>query len=124
MNPFPFLRKAERLIFGTSTKTTVTLTVTGNVLHATSGQLTLKVTKLQAFPAGTVLDKMRRPLQLGVAANVQVDLGNKVVGARSAPKLDGHEVVVLTEPIAATLAAAAVRPGAYSAGRVVLATGR
>ena len=75
----------------------------------------------QAFPAGAVLDKMRRPLKLGVAETVQVDLGNKVVGAKSAPKLLGHEVVVLTEPTAATLAAAAVRPGAYSAGRVVLA---
>ena len=64
---------------------------------------------------------MRRPLKLGVADTVQVDLGNKVVGAKSAPKLLGHEVVVLTEPTAATLAAAAVRPGAYSAGRVVLA---
>ena len=121
VNPYPYLMKAERLIFATSPKTTVTLTVTGNVLQAATGQLTLKVTKLQAFPAGAVLDKMRRPLKLGVADGVQVDLGNKVVGAKSAPELLGHEVLVLTEPTAATLAAAAVRPGAYKAGRVVLA---
>ena len=121
VNPYPYLMKAERLIFATSPATTVTLTVTGNVIQAATGQLTMKVTKLQAFPAGAVLDKMRRPLKLGVAETVQVDLGNKVVGAKSAPKLLGHEVVVLTEPTAATLAAAAVRPGAYSAGRVVLA---
>ena len=109
-NPYPYLNKAERLIFSTQMKTTVTLTVTGNVLRATTGQLTLKVTRLQAFPAGAVLDRMRRPLRLDVAENVQVDLGNKVVGAISAPKLSGHEVLVLTEPTAATLAAAAVRP--------------
>jgi hypothetical protein len=121
VNPYPYLMKAERLIFATSPATTVTLTVTGNVIQAATGQLTMKVTKLQAFPAGAVLDKMRRPLKLGVAETVQVDLGNKVVGATSAPKLLGHEVVVLTEPTAATLAAAAVRPGAYRAGRVVLA---
>ncbi len=121
VNPYPYLMKAERLIFATSPKTTVTLTVTGNVVQAATGQLTLKVTKLQAFPAGAVLDKMRRPLKLGVADSVQVDLGNKVVGAKSAPELLGHEVLVLTEPTAATLAAAAVRPGAYKAGRVVLA---
>jgi hypothetical protein len=124
-NPYPYLIKAERLIFATSPTTTVTLTVTGNVTQAATGQLTMKVTKLQAFPAGAVLDRMRRPLKLGVAETVQVDLGNKVVGAKSAPKLLGHEVVVLTEPTSATLAAAAVRPGAYKAGRVVLAaTGR
>jgi hypothetical protein len=121
VNPYPYLMKAERLIFATAPATTVTLTVTGNVIQAATGQLTMKVAKLQAFPAGAVLDKMRRPLKLGVADTVQVDLGNKVVGAKSAPKLLGHEVVVLTEPTAATLAAAAVRPGAYSAGRVVLA---
>ena len=124
-NPYPYLLKSERLIFGTSMKTTVTLTVTGTVKRADTGQLTLKVTKLQAFPAGAVLDKMRRPLVLGVASAVQIDLGTgKVVGADSAPDLAGKTVLVLTEPTTATLAAAAVRPGAYSAGRVVLSTAR
>jgi hypothetical protein len=121
VNPYPYLLKAERLIFATSTKTTVTLTVTGMVTKAASGLLTLKVTNLQAFPAGTVLDRMRRPLRLGVADAVNVDLGGgKVVGAVSAPNLLGKTVLVLTEPTFATLAAAAVRPLAYKAGRVVL----
>jgi hypothetical protein len=121
-NPFPYLRKAERLIFPTSAKTTVTLTVTGVVTKAAAGQLTLKVSKLQAFPAGTALDRMRRPLLLGVAEAVNIDLGGgKVVGAVSAPNLLGKTVLVLTEPTFGTLAAAAVRPMAYKAGRVVLA---
>jgi hypothetical protein len=122
VNPFPYLRKAERLIFPTSLKTTVTLTVTGFVTKAATGQLTLKVSKLQAFPAGTALDRMRRPLLLGVAEAVNIDLGGgKVVGAGSAPNLLRKTVLVLTEPTFATLAAAAVRPLAYKAGRVVLA---
>ena len=121
VNPYSYLVKAERLIFPTSTKTTVTLTVTGLVTKAASGQLTVKVSGLQAFPAGTVLDMMRRPLVLGVAETVNIDLGGgKVVGALSAPKLLGKTVLVLTEPTYGTLAAAAVRPLAYSAGRVVL----
>ena len=120
-NPYPYLMKAERLIFATSTHTTVTLTVTGTVTRASPGELTLNVTNLRAYPAGTVLDKMRRPLQLAVAPAVQIDLGKgKVVGAEEAPSLVGKSVLVLTEPTFATLAAAAVRPGAYSAGRVVL----
>ena len=122
VNPYPYLNKAERLIFATSLKTTVTLTVSGLVTKAATGQLTLKVTKLQAFPAGTVLDRMRRPLLLGVAEAVNIDLGNgKVVGAKSAPKLLGKRCSCSPSRRAATLAAAAVRPGAYSAGRVVLA---
>jgi len=121
VNPYPYLMKAERLIFATSLKTTVTLTVTGVVTKAATGQLTLKVSKLQAFPAGTALDRMRRPLLLGVAETVNIDLGGgKVVGAVSAPNLLGKTVLVLTEPTFATLAAAAVRPLAYKAGRVVL----
>jgi Peptidase family M23 len=120
VNPYPYLMKAERLIFPTS-KTTVTLTVTGVVTKAATGQLTLKVSGLQAFPAGTVLDKMRRPLVLGVAEAVNIDLGGgRIVGAISAPKLLGKTVLVLTEPTYGTLAAAAVRPFAYNAGRVVL----
>jgi len=122
VNPYPYLKKAERLIFATSMQTTVTLTVSGTVTRAATGQLTLKVSKLQAFPAGTALDRMRRPLLLAVADTAQIDLGGgKVVGAAEAPNLLGKTVLVLTEPTFATLAAAAVRPLAYSAGRVVLA---
>jgi peptidase M23-like protein len=121
-NPYPYLMKAERLIFPTSLKTTVTLTVNGVVTKAGTGQLTIRVSGLQAFPAGTVLDKMRRPLVLGVAEAVNIDLGGgRVVGAGSAPNLLGKTVLVLTEPTFGTLAAAAVRPLAYRAGRVVLA---
>lgn len=120
VNPYPYLKRAERLIFPTSAQTTVTLTVTGTVTHATTGQLTLKVTKLQAFPSGTALDRMRRPLVLSLADS-QIDLGDgSVAGPEAAAGLSGKTVLVLTEPTLATLAAAAVRPGAYSAARVVL----
>jgi hypothetical protein len=122
VNPYPYLMKAERLIFATNPKHTVTLTVEGTVLFAAPGYMTVKVTDLQAFPSGTVLDRMRRPLMLSVAPTVQIDLGGgKVVGATAAPQLRSRNVLVLTEPTFGTLAAAAVRPRAYSAGRVVLA---
>ena len=121
VNPYPYLKKAERLIFATSMKTVVTLTVAGVITRAATGQLTLEVSNLRAFPAGTVLDRMRRPLLLGVADAVNIDLGGgKVVGATVAPNLLGKTVLVLTEPTFATLAAAAVRPLAYKAGRVVV----
>jgi hypothetical protein len=122
VNPYPYLKKAERLIFGTSTKTTVTLTVTATVTKASFDTLTLKVTKLLAFPAGTALDRMRRPLVVSLA-DADVDLGGgRIVGPEAAPELIGKTVLVLTEPTYATLAAAAVRPLAYSAARVVVTT--
>ena len=122
VNPYPYLKKAERLIFATNPKSTVTLTVEGTVMLAGPGQMTMKVTDLRAFPSGTVLDRMRRPLLLTVAPTVTIDLGGgKVVGAAQAPQLRSKTVLVLTEPTFATLASAAVRPRAFSAGRIVLA---
>src|SRR5262245_57630160 len=122
VNPYPYLQKAERLIFATNPKATVTLTVEGTVTSAAPGQMTMKVTDLHAFPSGTVLDRMRRPLLLTVAPTVTIDLGSgRVVGAAQAPQLVSKSVLVLTEPTFATHRAAAVRPRAFSAGRVVLA---
>jgi Peptidase family M23 len=120
VDPYPYLKKAERLIFGTSTTTTVTLTVTATVTRASFDKLMFGVAKLLAFPAGTALDKMRRPLVVSLA-DADVDLGNgRIVGPEAAPELVGKTVLVLTEPTYATLAAAAVRPLAYSAARVVV----
>ena len=66
---------------------------------------------------------MRRPLLLSVAPTAQIDLGKgRVVGAAGAPNLIGKTVLVLTEPTLATPRSGAVRPLAYSAGRVVITT--
>ena len=116
VNPYPYLMKAERLIFATAPATTVTLTVTGVVIQAATGQLTMKVARLQAFPAGAVLDKMRRPLKLGVAEAVQVDLGDKVVGAEvgsEAPRARGGRAHRADRGDARSRR---VRPGAYKRG--------
>ena len=50
VNPHPYLMKAERLIFATAPATTVTLTVTGNVIQAATGQLTMKVDEAPGVP--------------------------------------------------------------------------
>jgi hypothetical protein len=119
-NPFPYLRQAERLIFPTS-HSTVTLTVTGTITQVVGEQVTIKVVDLQAFPAGTLIQTLKRPLKFLLAQTAQVDMGGgKVVGPSGAPDLVGKPVLVLTEPTFATLAAAAARPKAYRAARLVL----
>jgi hypothetical protein len=121
VDPYPYLIKAERLIFPTS-NTTVTLTVTGTVTQvAPNDQVTIKVTDLQAFPAGVLIQTLRRPWKVVLTNLSQIDLGGgRVVGEEGAPGLVGKPVLVLTAPTFATLAAAAARPRAYTASRIVL----
>lgn len=122
VNPYSYLKIAERLIFATSPGT-VTLTVTGVVKKATPEKLTLGVTNLQAFPVGWTIEDLHRPLVVSLAG-AQVDLGGgKVVGPESAASLVGKTVLVLTEPTAGVLSVAAARPMAYSAARVAVAPG-
>ena len=119
VNPYPYLMIAERLIFATSPGT-VTLTVTGTVTKATTDRLTLKVTHLQAFPAGWTIQSLHRPLVVSLDGT-QIDLGGgQVVGPEFASTLVGKSVLVLTEPTIGVLAVAAARPMAYSAARVAL----
>ena len=123
MNPYPYLMKAERLIFATSLKTTVTLTVTGSVTQAATGQLTLKVTKLQAFPAGACSTRCAGRCCSASRTTVQIDLGKgKVVGAEAAPnapRQDGARAHRADARHARRRGRAAAAP--TSAGRVVLA---
>jgi len=122
VNPYPYLKIAERLIFATSPGT-VTLTVTGTVTKATTDRLTLKVTNLQAFPVGWTIEDIHRPLIVSLTGT-QIDLGGgQVVGPEASSTLIGKTVLVLTEPTAGVLSVAAARPMAYNAARVAIAPG-
>jgi hypothetical protein len=122
-NPYPYLKRAERLIFATSPRMTVTLSLGGVVTQASPGQLTVKPTTLHAFPAATPTAKRERPVTLLLPQTAQLSMGSRQVGRlpRNTATLLGKTVVILTEPTLGTLAAAAARPGAFSVARVVLA---
>ena len=121
-NPFRRLRHALRLFFPASPTETVTLTLSGTVVEAASDRFSVKVTSLRVFPAGGEAATVTRPLTLGLPATAQIDDGGAISepGPDTAATLSGKDVVVLTEPVLATLAAASGQPGALSASRVVL----
>jgi len=125
VDPFPHLRRAQRLLFPVSPRTTVTLTIAGTVLETASGTLTVRVSALRAFPAGLATAQARRLLTLALPAGAQIDDGAGTVAAAAerAADLAGKQVLVLTEPAPATLDAALGRPGALRAARVALASG-
>ena len=120
-NPYPYLKRAEVLIFATSPRTTVTLSLAGVVTQAQPGQLTVKPSTLHVFPAATPTAKRERPVTLLLPQTAQLSMGGGRGGGRQTGNLIGKTVIVLTEPTLGTLAAAAARPGAFSVARVVLA---
>lgn len=122
VSPFRYLKQAEHLIFPTAPQTTVTLSVSGTAKQAVLGELSVKIAKLQVFPAGTPLAQVRKLLRLALLDTAQIDMGGgRLIGPEGVAALAGRGVIVLTEPTAATLAAAAARPGAFSVARVVVA---
>jgi hypothetical protein len=121
VSPFKYLKRALKLLFAVSPQTTVTLTVTGAVVDATGDRMTVRVSKLRAYPAGLALAKPAR-LVLALPASAQVDLGTgSLAGPEATSTLAGKQVIVLTQPVTATLDVALGRPLAISTARVALA---
>jgi hypothetical protein len=121
VSPFKYLRRAQRLLFPVSPETTVTLTITGTIVEASADRVTVRVTRLRGYPAGIPVAKPAR-LVVSLPATAQVDVGTgSLDGPEAVSGLAGEQVIVLTQPAAATLDVALGRPGAISAARLALA---
>jgi hypothetical protein len=125
VDPFPFLKRAVHLLVPVDTRTTVSLSVEGQVKTTTGTRLTLAVSSLTLFPGALKLTGVARTIVLSVPSSAQVDAGDGTLGSAGSTTLaalDGRNVVVLTTPAKATLAVALARPGAISASRIATAT--
>jgi len=123
VNPFPYLRKARRLLFAAERGTTFTLALTGTVVTAAGENLQLSLEQVRSWPGG------RKVKQSGQNVGVSVPETASVEGIESPmglafPALDlltkGLPVTVWTEPAKVTLAAQAGAKGALAASRVVV----
>jgi len=124
VDPYPYLRKAVHLLVAVDPKTTVSLSVEGQVKATTAGRMTIAATSLTLFPGAQKLTGMARTIVLSVPAAAQIDEGDGTIvtaGATGLASLDGRNVVVLTSPAKATLAVALAKPGAISASRIAAA---
>jgi hypothetical protein len=95
VDPFRFLKRAQRLLFAAKPGSTVTLSLTGTVLAADDLTLTFRAKTLRLLPKGLSLKKVGRTLTLSL---VPESFGVTQPGA-----LIGANAVVLTEPALATL---------------------
>ena len=95
VDPFPFLKRAQKLLFAAKPGSTVTLSLTGTVIWADDLSLTFRAKTLRLVPKGLALKKVGRTLTLALAPDA-------IPGAHP-EAVTGTEAVVLTEPAVATL---------------------
>ncbi len=117
VDPFPFLQRAERLLFPVSSARTVSLALAGTLVRVGAAAITLRASLVRVFPSGAVALPRRR-LILALPATAVVDAGRDGGSAPAASALTGQRVIVLTDPQPATLRAALGRPGALAVARL------
>jgi hypothetical protein len=124
VNPYPYLNRAQRLLFAILPGTTFTVTLDGKVVSRTDSTLTFAVTSLQAWPGGFKLTKIRRSVTVNVAADADIQLTSTDLASRSVTTLAsarrGQAVSVRTTPAPPTLQALLGKKGALEAFEVIL----
>jgi hypothetical protein len=124
VSPYPYLRKARRLLFAAAPGTTFTLALTGTVVGTAGQDLALSLEQVRSWPGG------RKVRQAGQRVAVSVPETASLEGVRSGaaglafPALElltkGLPVTVWTAPAKVTFAAQTGARGALAASRVVV----
>jgi Peptidase family M23 len=124
VSPYPYLQKADKLLFTAKTGTPFSLTLTGTVVSATSDRLVVNVSTSQAWPSGLTLTKLNRTIALTVPEATVVQGLNPTGALRTVASLTlaekGEKVVVWTQPAPATLKAQRADDGILSSALIQL----
>jgi hypothetical protein len=124
VSPYPYLRKAKRLLFAARPGTTFTLALTGTVVTAAAQDVSVSIDQVRSWPGG------RRIKQAGQKVLVSVPATATVEGMTAAPAgvaysalellTKGLPVTIWTAPAKVTLAAQFGAKGSLAASRVVV----
>jgi hypothetical protein len=123
VSPYPYLRKAKRLLFAARPGTTFTLALTGTVVTAAGEDLQLSLDQVRSWPGGRKVKQSGQKVAVAVPETASLEGIDSPMGlAFSALELltKGLPVTVWTEPAKVTLAAQAGTKGALAASRVVV----
>ena len=127
VSPYPYLQKAQHLLFSAVAGTPFALSLTGTVVAATPETLQMTVTSLQAWPMNQKLTKLKQALTLTVPSTALVQSVAKIGGGVTSKFASlenarkGAPVVVWTQPALTTLKAQRGDDGALSAALIQLA---
>jgi hypothetical protein len=123
VSPFPYLRKAKRLLFAARPGTTFTLALTGTVVTAAGEDLQLSLEQVRSWPGGRKIKQNGQQVAVSVPETASLEGIDSPAGlAFSALDLltKGLPITVWTEPAKVTLSAQAGAKGALAASRVVV----
>ena len=123
VSPYPYLRKAKRLLFAARPGTTFTLALTGTVVTAAGEDLQLSLDQVRSWPGGRKVKQSGQKVGVSVPETASLEGIDSPMGlAFSALELltKGLPVTIWTEPAKVTLAAQAGAKGALAASRVVV----
>ena len=124
VSPFPYLRKAKKLLFAVQPGADFTAALRGSVVRADGVErsLTLLVDRVQSWPGGLRVTEVKRQVRLAVppSAVISDPLGALVASAQLAALKKGQAAVAWTTRAQATLEAALGVPMMLTAERLVL----
>jgi hypothetical protein len=118
VDPYPFLQKAQPLLFYAKRGTTVSVSLAGTIVSSLGGVLELKASEVQLSPSKPVT--IRRTLALSVAPDAVVTslLPGGISGLAALQR--GLPVKVYTSPLRATLPAARGDDNVLTASQIVI----
>jgi hypothetical protein len=123
VSPYPYLRRAKRLLFAARPGTTFTLALTGTVVTAAGADLQLSLEQVRSWPGGRKIKQSGQKVGVSVPETASLEGIESPMGlAFSALELltKGLPITVWTEPAKVTLSAQAGAKGALAASRVVV----
>ena len=125
VSPFPYLKKARRLLFSAETGTTFTLALTGKVANAAGEDLHVTVEQVRQWPGGRKVKQAGQRVPVTVPETASIEgLGSAMSGLSEYPSLElltkGLPVTVWTAPAKVTPAARFGAEGTLAASRVVV----
>jgi hypothetical protein len=118
VDPYPYLRKAQPLMFYAKTNTTVSLSLTGTIVSAFAGTLALRASEIQVDAAKPVAVNRKIVLSLPDSTPVSLDMPSLTLGLDAL--LTGLKAVAHTLPVRATLPVQRGAPNLLTAARILL----
>jgi hypothetical protein len=124
VSPYPYLQKANKLLFTAKAGTPFALTLTGTVVSAELNSIVVNVTTSQAWPSGLTLTKLNRAITLTVPDATTIESLSPTGTLRTVASVTlaekGQKIVVWTLPAPATLKAERGDDGVLSSALIQL----
>jgi hypothetical protein len=122
VSPYPYLRKARKLLYSTRAGTPVQLSLTGKLVSVADGRLQMTVSSLRILPKGPTITKVNRTVELDLPDTATLERldGTKLSLRRLERLLPKLPIVVWTSPGGTTLGERLGAPGALIGERVVV----